>query len=86
MATVAEMITDLAAVEAEIQTLYTAPDFEDQAGSSGRVKVTHSTRLAFLERRSRELRIRIAMAGGTLTSEPTLAGIDALRGTDNGDW
>lgn len=86
MATVAEMMTDLANVETAIQAIYNAPDFETGAsGPGGKVKVTHSSRLEFLERRRRELRVCIAVAGGTLTAEPALVGIDTDRSTDNGD-
>jgi hypothetical protein len=85
MTTTADMLTDLANVETEIKAMYSAPDFETGAGTGSRIKVTHSTRLEFLERRARELRMRIMVAGGTVTAEPALLGIDVERSTENGD-
>lgn len=86
MATLAELQTREAAIEAQLDVLYTGADFETSAGDGSRIVVKNTAQtIAALEKALVRVRRKIWIANGGKTVEPKRNGVDVRTRTSNGD-
>lgn len=87
MATRAQIVTWLEALDAEEAALISAQDFDIATGTAGGRLAIRGTaeKLKYLQQRRVQLKKELWRIDGCKTIEPARAGIDIARESDNGD-
>lgn len=86
MATVAELIADIDALDDRIRALRNAPaEVETQGADGAKIKIRREGDLERLQKERAIACARLSAKRGDTSVEPTRPGVDVDRTTDNGD-